>query len=126
MTSNTDSGRSGTRAAWAPARRRAAVNGRLEVSIRANAANWSAGGRIGAHIGTNCRLYGDFDVQVDYELLVWPDANGVGAFMNTYYGPAPNFESITRQSLPWGEFYDARIDGLSSSVLTNDPAGLSA
>ena len=58
-------------------------------------------GWIGAHIGTNCRLHGDFDVQVDYELLVWPDANGVGAFMNTYYGPAPNFESITRQSLPW-------------------------
>lgn len=101
----------------------ATVNGRLEVSIRADAANGPPGGWIGAHIGTNCRLHGDFDVQVDYELLVWPDANGVGAFMNTYYGPAPNFESITRQSLPWGEFYGARIDGLSSSVLTNDPDG---
>jgi hypothetical protein len=101
----------------------ATVNGRLEVSIRADAANGPPGGWIGAHIGTNCQLRGDFDIQVDYELLVWPAANGVGAFLNTYYGPAPNFESITRQSMPWGESYDARIDRVSSSVLTNDLDG---
>jgi hypothetical protein len=101
----------------------AAVNSRLEVSIRADAANGPPGGWIGAPVGTNCQLHGDFDVQVDYELLVWPAANGVAAFMNTYYGPGPAFESITRQSMPWGESYDARIDRVSSSALTNDGGG---
>jgi hypothetical protein len=88
-----------------------------------NAANGPPGGWIGAHIGTNCRLLGDFDVQVDYELLTWPDANGVAAFMNTYYGPAPNWESISRESLPWAELYEARIAGSTSAVLTNDGRG---
>jgi hypothetical protein len=101
----------------------ATANGRLEVSVRATAANGPPGGWIGAHIGTNCRLLGDFDVQVDYDLLTWPATNGVGAFMNTYYGPAPNWESITRESLPWAEAYEARIAAFSSSVLTQDLRG---
>jgi hypothetical protein len=101
----------------------ATANGRLEVTVQANAANGPPGGWIGAHIGTNCRLVGDFDVQVDYELLTWPAANGVAAFMNTYYGPAPNWESINRESLPWAELYETRIAGSTSSTLTNDLRG---
>lgn len=101
----------------------ATSNGRLEVSIRADAANGPPGGWIGAHIGTNCQLRGDFDVQVDYELIDWPAANGVSAFMNTYYGPEPNFESITRSSFPWGELYDARIDQRPSTLLSDDRSG---
>jgi hypothetical protein len=107
---------SGTGAALATA------NGRLEVSIRADATA-GGGGSFGAHVGTNCKLQGDFDVQVDFELLTWPAGNGVQAFMNTYYGPAPNWESITRQSQPWGELYDARIAGSYSSALTSDVRG---
>ena len=98
----------------------ALANGKLEVLIRADA---QGGQGFGAHIGTNCKLQGDFDVQVDYELLGWPAGNGVQAFMNTYYGPAPNWESISRQSQPWGELYDARIAGSYSSTLTNDLSG---
>ena len=101
----------------------AAANGRLEVSIRADATAGAAGGSFGAHIGTNCKLHGDFDVQVDYELLAWPAGHGAQAFLGTYYGPAPNGESITRQSQPWGELYDARIAGSNSSTLTNDLSG---
>jgi hypothetical protein len=36
-----------------------------------------SGDWIGTHVGTNCQLHGDFDVQVDYELWIWPAANGV-------------------------------------------------
>jgi hypothetical protein len=98
----------------------ALANGKLEVLIRADA---QGGQGFGAHIGTNCKLHGDFDVQVDYELLAWPTGNGVQAFLGTYYGPAPNWESITRQSQPWGELYDARIAGSYSSTLTSDLRG---
>jgi hypothetical protein len=101
----------------------ATANGRLEVSIRRDATAGGTGGSFGAHIGTSCKLQGDFDVQVDFELLAWPAGNGVQAFLNTYYGPAPNWESITRQSQPWGDFYDARIAGSYSSALTNDLSG---
>ncbi len=101
----------------------ATANGRLEVSIRADAAGAQPGGSFGAHVGTNCKLHGDFDVQVDFELLAWPAGNGAQAFMGTYYGPAPNWESITRQSQPWGELYDARIAGSYSSTLTSDLSG---
>jgi hypothetical protein len=55
--------------------------------------------------------------------LTWPAANGVAAFMNTYYGPAPNWESINRESLPWAELYETRIAGSTSSALTNDLRG---
>jgi hypothetical protein len=43
--------------------------------------------------------------------------------MNTYYGPEPNFESITRSSFPWGELYDARIDQRPSTLLADDRSG---
>jgi len=39
----------------------------------------ASGDWIGTHVGTNCQLHGDFDVQVEYELLIWPAANGVAA-----------------------------------------------
>ena len=43
--------------------------------------------------------------------------------MNTYYGPGPNFESITRESFTWGEFYGARIDQVYNSTVTADLHG---
>lgn len=101
----------------------ATANGRLEISIRADAAAAAPGGSFDAHVGTNCKLHGDFDVQVDFELLAWPAGNGVEAFLHTYYGAAPNWESVNRRSVPWGELYDARIAGSNSSTLTNDLSG---
>jgi hypothetical protein len=96
--------------------------GRLEVTFAREVTN-GPNGYFGAHIGTNCRLRGDFDVQVDYELANWPLGNGVQVFMNTYYGPGPDFESITRESNPWGEFYGALIDRLYNTTLTADVRG---
>ena len=96
--------------------------GRLEVAFAREVQN-GPNGYFGAHIGTSCRLRGDFDVRVDYQLAAWPTGNGVQVFMNTYYGPGPDFESVTRESFPWGEFYGARIDQVYNSTLTADPRG---
>jgi hypothetical protein len=49
-----------------------------------------------------CWLRGDFDIQVDYELLVWPPSNGVRVSLGTDLG------FIRRISVsPWGESYEA-------------------
>lgn len=51
----------------------AETNGRLEISIAATANGITFGGGYESQM----KLSGDFDLQVDYELLEWPYANGV-------------------------------------------------
>ena len=51
----------------------AETNQRLEIDFAANASgSFFRGGTASA-----CALSGDFDLQVDYDLLVWPSGNGV-------------------------------------------------
>jgi len=49
------------------------VNQQLEISIPGS----SSGRDFGAKLSSNFRLRGDFDIQVDFRLLVWPYGNGV-------------------------------------------------
>jgi hypothetical protein len=49
------------------------TNQRVEITIPAA----SSGELFGAGYSSICKLRGDFDIHVDYELLVWPSANGV-------------------------------------------------
>lgn len=51
----------------------AETNQRLEITFPAN----SAGDSFGAGYVSKCQLRGDFDIQVDYSLLVWPSSNGI-------------------------------------------------
>ena len=52
------------------------VNGRIEMSLPATSED-GPGGVFGAWLESRCRLKGDFDIQTDYQLLEWPEANGV-------------------------------------------------
>jgi Tol biopolymer transport system component len=63
----------------------AQTNGELEVSVPSGATLDPTFGYISLGIGSQCRLTGDFDVQVDYRLLVWPDPSdvNVGFAVNT-------------------------------------------
>src|SRR5438034_1243429 len=48
------------------------ANGRLELTIAADGSptpDAGSGSNIGAHVGANCLLNGDFDAQADYQLL---------------------------------------------------------
>jgi hypothetical protein len=108
---------SGTGAVVAPA------GGRLGVRISPDGQAGPPGGWLGAHIGTNCHLRGDFDVQVDYGLPVWPAASGVAAFMRTYYGPDIDGEGVVRDSEAWGESYGIALHGYGTSTPTGDLSG---
>lgn len=70
------------------------VNGRVEVTIPAS----STGEIFGAGYVSACALTGDFDLQIEYQLLQWPVQNGVR--VSLYTGPNPWNEAVERIS--WG------------------------
>jgi hypothetical protein len=78
----------------------AEVNQRLEITLPANSANSLL---FGAGYRTRCVLRGDFDVQVDYELLTWPTRNGirVGLWLGDV-SSVPHVASTHRVSLTGG------------------------
>jgi hypothetical protein len=60
------------------------TNGRLEVSIPSDTLNDPSAGFIDAGIGMQCHLLGNFDTQVDYQLLQWPAQSGVNVDFSTF------------------------------------------
>ncbi len=81
----------------------AETNQSLEISVPSNSTNDPLWGAFDAGYRSICSLRGDFDIQVDYKLLTWPDANGVrvglGAFMADPRVPFPyTFGTVERTS----------------------------
>jgi dipeptidyl aminopeptidase/acylaminoacyl peptidase len=62
----------------------AETNGRLEVSMPSDTLNDPILGFTNAGIGAQCHLLGDFDIQVDYQLLEWPPQTGVNVDFDTF------------------------------------------
>ena len=58
------------------------VDQRFEITFPSNSADGS-GGFFSGEYASKCRLNGDFDVQVDYDLLDWPASNGVRVGLGT-------------------------------------------
>ena len=101
-------------------------DGRLVISIAGTATPGGQFNQIAAHWGSNCRLAGDFDYQVDYELLTWPRNNGYFAALNGFFGDA----AVARHSNPWDPPFDEQYSGwrggsdFANGVLnTTDRAG---
>jgi Tol biopolymer transport system component len=94
-------------------------NGRLELTIGAAAQPGPPFGAIEVHYGLNCTLPGDFDLQTDFDLLEWPAANGAFAQLAAFFGNA----GIFRQSVPWGEFYNANSNSVFNTTPTSDSTG---
>ncbi|MEW5803579.1 MAG: PQQ-binding-like beta-propeller repeat protein, partial [bacterium] len=80
----------------------AETNGRLEISFPTNSADDPAKGAFSANYSSICKLKGDFDIQIDYELLNWPAKNGVRVGL-TVIGPRRN-EAVERVSLGNSDF----------------------
>jgi Tol biopolymer transport system component len=97
----------------------AQVNGRLEETIAADAQQGGPYDNIDAHIGTNCKLSGDFDVQADYSVLTWPGTNGVQVTLHAF---EPEAQAL-RESQLWGEQYGAWLPPTFTSVPTSDLSG---
>ena len=65
----------------------AETNQRLEISIPATSFDDPADSGFTASISSTCALRGNYDLQVDYDLLLWPTANGVRIALSTGSGP---------------------------------------
>ncbi|MBI3464477.1 MAG: cadherin-like domain-containing protein, partial [Planctomycetes bacterium] len=74
------------------------TNQRLEFTHLANSADDSAGGVFQAAYTSVCQLAGDFDIEVDFQLLAWPSANGVRVGLLT------DGNAVERISFASGEF----------------------
>jgi hypothetical protein len=75
------------------------ADGRLEVSIDGSAVPGGPYDQVDAHYGFQCTAPGDYDAQVDFELLEWPTPGGFYAGLNAIFADA----GIWRHSGPWGD-----------------------
>lgn len=110
-------------------------NGQLEIYFP----SFSEGDAFGAGYISECKLNGDFDIQVDYNLLSWPNGNGVriglAAFdpdnVNPMYGPASYVVERTSFGIPYNDFngwprevyltdFNTSVSGIAE---TSDTAG---
>lgn len=96
----------------------AAAGGRLETSLAADATNGPSG-FMGPGVGSQCRVVGDYDARVRYELLDWPFSNGVHVLL----GDAGTTGSIGRRSESGFEDYLAFFNPVPASQLTTHAAG---
>ena len=74
-----------------------------------------------------CNLNGDFDIQVDYQFLVWPPNNGVRtALYAEGIGSAQRTSFSTHDSQPTGEYYliDFGYGGSNLTPTTNQSGTL--
>jgi hypothetical protein len=98
-------------------------DGRLLASISGAAVPGGPFNQIDEHVGSQCSLKGDFDVQVDYSLLTWPQFGGVAAALQAFFGSG----GISRTSGPWTPPYNQQYVGYTDSgadaVNTFDTAG---
>lgn len=103
-----------------------AVNQRLEIGFPA----WSSGGDFGAKLSTNFLFRGDFDVQVDFQLLTWPFGNGVRTALGIDWGflYPPGVERLSFGQSDYGgeprESYLTDLNGVVCGITgTSDMAG---
>ena len=103
----------------------AQTNQRLEITFPANSAE-TGQGVFWSGLDGACQLTGDFDIQVDYELLAWPSSNGVrvglhtsGVIMRASLGTSADFPGR-----PWREWYVTDFVGAGLTFVdTSDLAG---
>lgn len=95
------------------------TNGRVEMSFAEDAAPFAGGSALRGSYGANCLFKGDFDAQIDYELLDWPLASEFYAELNAFNGNA----QVGRLSQTWGESYNSSIGSSFGVVPTQDRSG---
>jgi DNA-binding SARP family transcriptional activator len=98
-------------------------DGHLEFAFPPGTAPRGRWGNFGGHVGTLCRLRGDFDARVDFTLARWPTANGVEAGLWSFLGPTNTGWHVWRSSSArWGEQYGS-FTGPAASVSLDDTTG---
>ena len=75
----------------------AVQGGRLLESIAGSAVPGGQFNQTSTAIGSPCHLPGDFDMQIDYQLLQWPEHGGFFAALQGVFGDI----NVARISAPW-------------------------
>ncbi|HVH15521.1 MAG TPA: hypothetical protein VNA15_07375 [Candidatus Angelobacter sp.] len=108
------------------------TNQKLIVTIPANSTNDPTIGGFGAGIGSLCLLRGDFDMQVAFQLLVWPNLSGVRVGLGPSLGGhgaggtpfAVERDSFSIFDSVQGEYYVTHLlDGVNGINPASDLAG---
>lgn len=95
--------------------------GRLEVSVQPDAVAEGDYKLISASYGTTCRYLGDFDARIEFELLEWPEANGVVVQLAAWFNDT-NVGAV-RQSQTWAEEYASWMTNRGRSNPSADGRG---
>jgi len=98
-------------------------NGQLVASITTAAVPGGQFNQIDEHAGWNCQLNGDYDYQVDYALVQWPQFGGFFANLNAFFGNASVSRSSSQFNPPFNQQYQSFMDGGAGSFSTNDTSG---
>jgi hypothetical protein len=110
----------------------AETNQRLEFSIPANSfILLSNSSTVVASVTSSCQLRGDFDFQVDYQLLNWPPSNGASLVVTAHREQTSEkdlrtFQNVERLSLPTlqRDVYATDFgDGIHKVNATSDMSG---
>jgi DNA-binding SARP family transcriptional activator len=94
-------------------------DGRLVVSIGADATPGGPYDVIDGHYGTQCSFPGDFDARIDFDLLDWPDGGGVSAGLWAFFADT----AVVRQSGKWGDQYAAWVVPANGGTSLPDRSG---
>jgi DNA-binding SARP family transcriptional activator len=94
-------------------------NGKLEFSVASEVQTDGDRG-VDQHYGTGCRLAGDFDARVEFELLEWPERNGMSVTFGAYF-PAPDEAFLSISRAPEG--YSASVASIERSSEARDSKG---
>jgi len=103
----------------------AEANQRLEITLPSSSSDNPSSGVFYARYVSTWTLRGDFDIQVDYQLLDWPSSNGVriGLSAGKYlvervcFGSSSDFPSYPR------EVYTVDFNGTIKTTSTSDMSG---
>lgn len=102
------------------------INQQLELTHTANAKESTGHNFFAAQYSSQCRLSGDFDIQVSYRLLTWPNANGVrvGLSVDDNTDMTENFPVLRFNSgLGNSESYATNFYVVNTLVSTQDTEG---
>lgn len=91
------------------------VGGRLVVEIPGTATPGGPWNQVEGHLGLQCVAPGDFDAQVDFELLDWPASGGFYAGLAAFYGDA----GIWRHSAAWAAAGDETVSWVAPTAVSS-------
>ena len=97
--------------------------GRLIASISGSAVPGGQYNQVDEHIGSQCSLNSDFDYQVDYSLLVWPDFGGFYMQLSAFFANGGIARASSPSSPPYNQQYWANTNDSAGSFTTTDTSG---